>query len=264
MLEKRFERSYSLMAVEIKSSNDQEAMRQGGQILANILVELKEKCVAGTKRSELDALARRLCLKYHAKPSFLGYGDYPAALCVSLNNEVVHGLPNESEIKDGDIVSLDMGVFYAGFHTDSALTFVCGNTKNAAIEHQISTTEKAFYSAVDLIKDGVRLGDVSAKIQEMAEKEGYGVIRMLVGHGIGRDVHEDPHVPNYGEKGTGPILKNGMTIAIEPMLIQDGSIDVILSDDKWTYQTKTGAIATHFEHTVLVTDKGCEILTETK
>lgn len=239
-------------------------MRQSGQILARILVELKEKCVPGVKRAELDDLARRLCLKYHAKPSFLGYGGYPNALCVSLNNEVVHGLPTETEIKEGDLVSLDMGVFYAGFHTDSAVSFVCGDTENKNIEHQISTTERAFYEAVDLIKDGVRLGDISSKIQEIAEREGYGVIRMLVGHGIGKEVHEEPHVPNYGEKGTGPTLKTGMTIAIEPMFIQDGSVDVVLSDDKWTYETKTGALATHFEHTVLVTDDGCEILTELK
>lgn len=252
------------MGIHIKSTSEQEAMRQGGQILARILIELKDKCTPGTKRRELDELAKRLCLKYHAKPSFLGYGGYPAALCVSLNNEVVHGLPDESEISEGDLVSLDMGVFYAGFHTDSALSFVCGEVKNTEYEHQISTTERAFYEAVDLIKDGTRLGDISAKVQEVAENEGYGVVRMLVGHGIGREVHEDPHVPNYGEKGTGIVLKTGMTFAIEPMFIRDGSVDVVLSDDKWTYLTKSGAIATHFEHTVLVTDEGCEILTQLK
>jgi len=250
------------MAINIKSAAEQEAMRQGGQILARILVELRQKCVPGVKKSELDELAKRLCLKYHAKPSFLGYGGYPAALCVSLNNEVVHGIPSDTIIKKGDLVSLDMGVFYAGFHTDSAVSFVCGELKNEGYEHQISTTERAFYSAVDIIKNGIHLGDISAKIQEIAEKEGYGVIRMLVGHGIGQEVHEEPHVPNYGEKGTGPILKTGMTIAIEPMFISDGSIDVVLDDDKWTYLTKTGAVATHFEHTVLVTDDGCEVLTE--
>lgn len=248
--------------ISIKTAQEQEAMRQSGQILARILFELKGKCTPGTKRSELDDMAKRLCLKYHAKPSFLGYGGYPAALCVSLNNEVVHGIPNDSVINKGDLVSLDMGVLYAEYNTDSAVSFICGDEDNKDIEHLIRTAERAFYDGVSLIKDGVRLGDISAKIQEIAEREGYGVIRMLVGHGIGREVHEDPHIPNYGSKGTGPVLKTGMTIAIEPMITLDGSIDVVLEDDKWTYSTKTGALATHFEHTVLVTDEGYEILTE--
>lgn len=252
------------MTISIKSKQEQEAMRQGGQILAKILAELRKKCVPGVTRKELDDLARRLCLKYHAKPSFLGYGGYPSALCVSLNTEVVHGLPIESVINEGDLVSLDMGVFYAGFHTDAAISFVCGNKNDDRAEKLIKTAERAFFAGVDVIKDGVKLGDVSAAIQREAEREGYGVIRMLVGHGIGKEVHEDPHVPNYGESGTGPVLKTGMTIAIEPMLTEDGTVDVILSDDKWTYSTKSGARATHYEHTVLVTDNSAEILTELK
>jgi methionyl aminopeptidase len=250
--------------ISIKSNAEQDLMRKGGQVLAAILKELKGRATVGTTRKELDDLARRLCLKYHVKPSFLGYGGYPAALCVSLNNEVVHGLPTDEKIKDGDLVSLDMGVEYEGFHTDSAVSFVSGESKNSQIHDLIATAEQSFYSGVDLIKNGVRLGDVSAKIQQTAESKGYGIIRMLVGHGIGKSVHEDPHVPNYGDPGTGPILKTGMTIAIEPMLTMDGSIDVVLSDDKWTYSTKNGAFATHFEHTVLVTDDGYEILTELK
>lgn len=254
-------------------------MRKGGQILAAILVELREKCLPGITKREVDELARRLCLKYHVKPAFLGYGGYPQACCVSLNNEVVHGLATDAVIKSGDLVSLDMGVEYEGFNTDSAVSFVCGESNGSPsanargtlseselnkISDLIQTGQQSFYSAVDLIKDGVRLGDISAKIQQVAESKGYGVIRMLVGHGIGREVHEDPHVPNFGEPGTGPTLKTGMTIAIEPMLTLDGSIDVVLEDDKWTYSTKTGTLATHFEHTVLVTDDGCEILTEAK
>lgn len=250
--------------IEIKSGKEQEIMRQGGQILARILNELKKAAFPGTKREEIDALARRLCLKYHVKPSFLGYEGYPAAVCVSLNDEVVHGLPDSSVITEGDLVSLDMGVEYAGFHTDSALSFICGEAKDEKGEKLIQTSEHCFYSGIELVKNGVHLGDISAKIQETAEHAGYGVIRMLVGHGIGKEVHEDPHVPNWGTKGTGPILQTGMVIAIEPMITEDGSVDVVLSDDKWTYSVKTGARAAHYEHTVLVTDDGYEILTQLK
>lgn len=246
----------------IKSANEQEAMRQGGKILARILIELKNITKPGIKRSEIDKLARRLCLKYHVKPSFLGYMGYPSAVCVSVNQEVVHGLPDVRVINEGDLVSLDMGVEYAGFHTDSALSFVCGNVKDLKAEKMIKVCENCFYSSVDLIRDGVHLGDISERIQETAEKEGYGVIRMLVGHGIGKEVHEDPHVPNWGTKGTGPILQTGMVIAIEPMITESGCIDVVLSDDQWTYETKDGSRAAHYEHTVLTTDNGCEILTE--
>lgn len=281
------------MTIPIKSSSEQEAMRQGGTILSKILSEVKAQVKPGVKKIELDKLARRLCLKYHAKPSFLGYNGYPAALCVSLNNEIVHGLPDETVIKEGDLVSLDMGVFYAGFHTDSAVSFICCPSTDArgkksqgpnseaskrpdlgdslrsdlgryeVAEKMIKVCEQSFYSGIELIKNGVHLGDISAKIQGIVEREGYGVVRMLVGHGVGKEVHEEPAVPNYGEAGTGPILKTGMVIAVEPM-ITEGHYDVVLSDDKWTYVTKDGSLAAHFEHTVLVTDDGCEILTELK
>lgn len=249
------------MGIPIKSKSDIEAMRQGGKILAQILVELKVKTVPGIKKSELESLAKRLCLKYHAEPSFLGYKGYPYALCISLNEEVVHGSPDQSKVKAGDLVSLDMGVKYAGFHTDAGLSFVCGDEYDYKAEKMIKTAERALFSACDLIRDGVQLGDISAKIQEIAEREGYGVVRMLVGHGIGREVHEEPAVPNYGVPGTGPTLKTGMTLAIEPMLTE-GDYDVVLSDDKWTYMTCDGSRATYFEHTVLVTDTGHEILTK--
>jgi methionyl aminopeptidase len=248
--------------IPIKSASDAEAMRQGGKILARILIELKNATKPGIVRSDLDRLARRLCLKYHVKPSFLGYTGYPSAVCVSINDEVVHGLANDNIIADGDLVSLDMGVEYAGFHTDSALSFIGTKDGNLADDKLIKTVEHCFYSGVELIKNGVHLGDISAIIQETAEREEYGVIRMLVGHGIGREVHEDPHVPNWGTKGSGPILQTGMVIAIEPMITESGCIDVVLSDDKWTYSTKDGSRAAHYEHTVLVTDDGYEILTE--
>lgn len=247
--------------ITIKSAEEQEKMRQGGKILADILNILKEAAVPGTKKSDLDKLANDLCLKYKVEPSFKDYGGYPATVCISVNEEVVHGLPTDETLKAGDLVSLDMGVEHQGYHTDSAVSFVCGDVENKLAKDLIKITEQSLYSGIDMVKDGVHLGDVSARIQEIAEKHGYGVIRMLVGHGIGTEVHEDPHVPNYGTPGTGPVLKTGMTIAIEPMFTADGSIDVVLSDDGWTYSSHTGALCAHAEHTVLVTDDGYEILT---
>jgi methionyl aminopeptidase len=256
--------------ITIKSAEEQELMRKGGKILASILNELKTAAVPGVKKSDLDKLSIELCRKHKVEPSFSGYGGYPASVCISVNQEVVHGIPTDELLKEGDLVSLDMGVLYQGFHTDSAVSFVCthdSENKSGAVSYKdkkklIDVTEQSLYSGLKIIKDGIHLGDVSAKIQQVAEASGFGVIRMLVGHGIGTEVHEDPHVPNYGTPGTGPILKTGMTIAIEPMLTADGSIDVILSDDGWTYSSLTGALCSHYEHTVLVTDDGYEILTK--
>jgi methionyl aminopeptidase len=247
--------------VTIKSKSESDAMKQGGKILYKILQEVKAKVVPGITKKELDDLAKRLCLKYHVKPSFLGYNGYPAAICVSINNEVVHGLPSEQVIKVGDIVSLDMGVCYAGLHTDSALTFICGE-ENPGVQKLINVCEASFLAGLSKVKNGARIGDVSSEIQKHAESYGYGVIRMLVGHGIGKEVHEEPHVPNYGSCGEGPVLKTGMTIAIEPMITASGETEVILGNDGWTYFTRDGSISAHYEHTVLVTDEGYEVLTD--
>lgn len=249
--------------IPIKTKEEQEKMRYGGKILAKILEDLKNYSVPGISKREIDNRARRLCLKWGVRPSFLGYQGYPAAICISVNDEVVHGIPDGAILKRGDLVSLDMGVEFENLHTDAALSFICGeaqDNKNLT-QKLIQTTERCFYTGVELIKGGVRLGDVSAKIQEVAEKEGFGVIRMLVGHGIGHSVHEEPHVPNYGDTGTGPLLRAGMTLAIEPMLTLSGCVDVVLGDDKWTYKTSDGSVAAHYEHTVLVTHDGYEILT---
>jgi methionyl aminopeptidase len=252
------------MKIPIKTTSEQEIMRVGGKKLALILSELKTRAVPGVAKRELDELAKRLCTKHHVKPSFLGYGGFPAALCVSVNAGVVHGLPDETPLREGDIVSLDMGVLHAGFHTDSAVSFLCtdgSSPKDEAAQKMIKATENAFFSAVDLIKPGVHMGDISERLQQGGEFYGYGVIRMLVGHGIGREVHEEPHIPNYGNKGTGPILKEGMTLAIEPMFTESGEVGVILGEDGWTYFTADGSRATHYEHTVLVTRHGAEVLT---
>lgn len=248
--------------ISLKTASEQEIMRQGGRILAQILRELKNAAKPGTTKRELNDLANRLCTKYHVKPSFLGYGGYPATLCVSLNNEVVHGIPDGTVIQEGDMVSLDMGVFLAGFHTDSAVTFICGEKIDESASKLIKTAENALFSAIDLIKPGIRLGDVSNRIQQTAEYYGYGVIRTLVGHGIGQNVHEAPHVPNFGIKDTGPVLKEGMTLAIEPMFTESGEVGVHLAKDGWTYVTDDSSRSTHFEHTILVTKNGTEILTK--
>lgn len=237
-------------------------MREGGKILASILNTLKEAAKPGIRKVELNELSEKLCKEYKVEPSFKGYGGFPASVCISINDEIVHGLPTEEMLNNGDLVKLDMGVKYKGFHTDSALTFVCGGEGTKEQKELIRTCEQSFYSGIELIKNGVQLGDISAEIQRVAEEKGYGVVRMLVGHGIGREVHEDPHIPNYGRKGTGPELKTGMTLAIEPMIIADGSVDVVLADDGWTYKSRTGALTAHYEHTVLVMDEGYEILTK--
>lgn len=250
------------MPITIKSKSEQDLMRRGGSILASILDEIEEAARPGIKKSLLEKKADDLSRKYKVTPSFRGYGGYPSSICVSVNEEIVHGIPNNTSLKEGDLVKIDMGVNFAGFNTDSARSFICGKSHNRDAENLIKVCEQSFYSGVKLIKDGVHLGDISAEIQKIVEEAGYGVVRMLVGHGIGKDVHEDPQIPNYGTKGTGPILKSGMTLAIEPMIIADGSVDVVLSDDGWTYRSKTGALTAHYEHTVLVTDTGYEILTQ--
>jgi methionyl aminopeptidase len=257
--------------IYIKSAEEQELMRQGGRILAQILSSLKEKVKPGVSKKEIDNLANRLCLKYHVKPSFKEYNGFPGSVCVSINDAVVHGIPRDEPFVEGDLVTLDMGVELGGFHTDSAVTLICSNQGSdiqnpdtTSLNKLINTCEQSLYSGIDLIKDGIHLGDVSAKIQSVVEANGFGVVRMLVGHGIGKDVHEDPHIPNYGTKGSGPILKTGMTLAIEPMITQDGTVDVILDNDGWTYRSKSGALTAHAEHTVLVTDDGYEILTQSR
>ncbi len=252
----------------IKSAEEQKLMRSGGKVLANILKKIKESTTPGTKKSDLNKMAEDLCRQYKVKPSFKNYGGFPASICVSVNEEVVHSIPDDDLIKEGDLVSLDMGVLYQGFHTDSALSFICSELSGEDYKKKyskelklINVCEQSLYSGIELIKNGVHLGDISNKIQGVVESRGFGVVRMLVGHGIGREVHEDPHVPNFGSANTGPILKTGMTIAVEPMVILDGSVDVILDEDGWTYKSASGALTAHFEHTVLVTDDGYEILT---
>ncbi len=236
-----------------------QAMQEGGHILALILAELKEKTQVGLRTKEIDEYAKRLFLKYKVRPSFLGYESYPAAVCISINDEVVHGIPSERAIKTGDIVSLDIGVYHKGYHTDAAISFVIGEV-DSKIKQLLATTQKALEFGIAEAKVGNHIGDIGNAIQNYAEKAGFSVIRALVGHGVGREIHEEPMVPNFGQKGVGPSLKEGMTLAIEPM-ISLGGYEVFQADDGWTYKTTDGSLVAHFEHSIYITDSSPIILT---
>ncbi|OGF64098.1 type I methionyl aminopeptidase [Candidatus Giovannonibacteria bacterium RIFCSPHIGHO2_01_FULL_45_24] len=247
----------------IKNQKELKILREGGKKLAAILNEIAHHAVAGVSARELDALAEKLILKAGGKPSFKGYRtdnvltSYPASLCVSINDEVVHGLPTDKVLKNGDVVGLDIGMWYKGLCTDTALTVLVGSGTNKLIE----ATKKSLEIGIAQISAGAHVGDIGFAIQNFLEKENFGVVRELVGHGVGRAVHEDPEIPNFGKKGTGAELVEGMVIALEPMAT-DGSPKVKISPDCWTWVTRDGSRAAHFEHTVAVTKDGAEILTQ--
>ena len=241
------------------NGNKLESMEKGGRILGQILQDLKTKTSPGMATKSLDDMTRRLCLRYGVKPSFLGYQEYPASVCVSINNEVVHGIPGERQLKDGDIISLDLGVYFQGFHTDAAITFSLGNLspKN---EKLIQVTKEALMMGIGEAICDKRIGDIGYSIQNFVEQSGFNIVRTLVGHSIGRKIHEEPLIPNFGHKNSGQIIQKGMTLAIEPM-VTTGDSAVFLADDGWTYKTTDGSIASHFEHTIYVTDGKPIILT---
>jgi len=236
-------------------------MRQGGQILAAILNEIKGKTVPGMKTIEIDNMARRLCLKHHVKPSFLNYQGYPAAICVSVNTQVVHGIPGEYVIRNGDLVSLDFGVELGGFHTDSAITFGVGNI-SAEAHRLMVVTEKALEMGIAAAHPGNNIGAIGYAVQTEVEKSGFGVVRSLVGHAIGENVHEDPFIPNYGNNNDGPKILVDSALAIEPM-VTVGDYEVAINEDGWTYETLDESLSAHFEHTVWIHADGPEILTTT-
>ncbi|HOE74396.1 MAG TPA: type I methionyl aminopeptidase [bacterium] len=246
---------------KIKNSAEIAQMRRAGEILAIILHELRLAVRPGVTTYELDALAFNLCKKHRVKPAFLGFNGYPASLCASTNEVVVHGIPNKKKLVDGDILGLDMGVNHNGYYADSALTVPVGKIHKSAKE-LIEITKKSLLLAIKTVKHGSRIGDIGAVVSQLAHEHGFGVIRELTGHGIGKKLQEDPSIPNYGTQGKGALLEAGMTIAIEPMLTA-GSPEIDLDrNDGWTIRTKDKSLAAHFEHTVLVTPSGCEILTK--
>ncbi len=247
------------MSIIIKSDEELAAMRQAGRIVATVLEVLKLKVKPGIKTEELDVIAARELKKLGAKPSFKGYRGFPANICVSINDEIVHGIPGKRVLREGDIVSLDLGAIFMGFQSDAAVTVGVGNISQEA-KRLVETTEGALKAGIAAARAGRRLGDISAAIQHYAESRGYSVVREYTGHGIGREMHEEPQIPNFGLKGQGPVLKKGMTLALEPM-VNIGDWRTRLDDNQWTVLTNDGSLSAHFEHTIAITDDGAEVLT---
>lgn len=234
-------------------------MRTASCIVAEVLEGLRLLVCPGVTSFELEQFATAEALKRNAKCAFRGYNKYPSSLCCSPNNQVVHGLPNKNPLKSGDILSLDFGVVFDGFYGDAALTLPVGNISDAA-KKLIKATEESLSAAIEMAVPGNRLGDISSAVQKYVECRGYSVVRDFVGHGIGRSLHEDPQIPNYGFSGKGFTLKSGMVLAIEPM-INERSHEVKVLSDNWTVVTCDGGLSAHFEHTVAITENGPEILT---
>lgn len=243
----------------LKSRREIERMKISCGIVAEILEQLRSFVCPGSTTYDLDQFAASQAAKFNAKCAFKGYNNYPSSLCCSLNSQVVHGLPSKIPLVDGDILSLDFGVIYDDFYGDAAVTFPVGTISSNA-SNLVKVTEESLYYAIEKAKPGNRLGDVSYAVQEYAESRGYSVVRDFVGHGIGRSLHEDPQIPNYGMPSKGIKLKPGMVLAIEPM-INEKSHEVKVLADNWTVVTCDGGLSAHFEHTVAVTESGPEILT---
>ena len=245
--------------ITIKSQREIELLKIAGNVVYKTHQYLKPFIKEGVTTEELNRLGEEFIKKEGCTPSFKGYDGFPYALCISINSEVVHGFPSKRKLKNGDIVSIDIGACYKGYHGDSGWSYKVGEVDDD-ISYIMEHTEKALFKGLDEIKPGARVGDISHAIEEYAKKYNLGVIKELCGHGVGTSVHEDPEVPNYGEKGTGPKLKEGMVIAVEPMLTL-GSPKVYLHDNNWTVDTQDGSISAHYEHTIVVTKDGYEILT---
>ena len=245
--------------ITIKSQREIELLKIAGNIVYQTHQYLKPLIKEGITTKELDKLAEDFIRSHDATPSFKGYEGFPSTLCTSINSEVVHGFPSDRKLKNGDIISIDIGACYKGYHGDSAWTYTVGEVDDKT-KQLLEDTEKSLYVGLSQVKPGNRIGDIGYAIEEYAHKHNLGVVRELCGHGVGTSVHEDPEVPNYGIPNTGPRLKEGMVIAVEPMLTL-GSPRVYLHDNNWTVDTQDGSLSAHFEHTVVVTKDGYQILT---
>ena len=246
--------------VSIKSQSEIALMREAGKILAKVHEELKDAIRPGMSTLDIDKLGEKLIRSYGCIPSFLNYNGYPASICVSVNDEVVHGIPHKDHILcEGDIVSLDAGVIYKGYHADAARTYGVGKISDEAAK-LIEVTKQSFFEGIKMAKDGNPLHDISNAIADYCESFGYGVVRDLVGHGIGKNLHEDPQIPNFHQRRRGIKLQKGMTLAIEPM-VNAGTYEVAWLDDDWTVVSDDGSLSAHYENTVLITDGEPEILT---
>lgn len=249
------------MQTKVKTRREIEAMRESGRMLATVLQFLKPRVAAGITTKQLADLAAAELKALGGEASFLGYQGFPDVICISVNEEVVHGIPStEKIIQEGDIVGLDFGVTYQGMITDSAISVIAGKPKHRGDTALLERTEKALQAGISAVHDGVRTGDIGSAIESYLKQFPYGIVRDMVGHGVGHQVHEDPNIPNYGRPDTGPWLQKGMTIAIEPM-VTVGTERVLVAPDGWTILTEDGKWSAHFEHTVLITETGAEILT---
>lgn len=247
--------------IHLKSAKEIEIMKGASKIVAEILLELRENIHAGATTADVDKIAEDLTLKKKAKPAFKGYRGFPASLCISVNDQVVHGIPSPKRVlKNGDIVGLDFGVIYNGYYGDSAMTVAIGQI-SPEVAHLVKITEQCLYKAIEQAVPGNFVSDISAAVQRLAEANNYGIVREFCGHGIGRSLHEDPPVLNYVQNGKGPKIKPGLVLAIEPM-INLGTEKVKVLEDGWTVITADGKPSAHFEHTIAVTLNGPEILTK--
>ncbi len=245
--------------ITIKSSTEIELMRQAGRIVAETLAMLGNAIKPGITTLELDTMAQRYIRESNAEPAFLGYCGYPASICASINEEVVHGIPSNRRLKEGDIMSIDVGAFYKGYCGDAAVTFPVGKVSPQAAK-LLEVTRGALFRGLQQAVPGNRLSDISSAIQTYTESKGFSVVRDYVGHGIGTKMHEEPQVPNFGLPSRGPLLEKGMVLAIEPM-VNAGSWEVETLEDRWTVVTKDRNLSAHFEHTVAILEGGPEILT---
>lgn len=250
------------MNTRVKTSLELKAMRQSGRMLATVLDVLKAQAQAGMTTKDLAIIADRELKVLGGKPAFLGYQGFPDVICISLNQEVVHGIPSAGRVvEDGDILSLDFGVNYQGMITDGAISMIVGKPRSQRHVELVRMTESAMLEGIAALHNGVRVGDIGAAVQSVLAKGKFGNVRDLVGHGVGHELHEDPNIPNYGKANTGPWLQKGMTIAIEPMATL-GTDRVFVAEDGWTIITQDGSWSAHFEHTALITENGAEIMTQ--
>lgn len=247
--------------IELKSNEEIKKIKKSCEIVKRVLCRLEEMIRPGLPTIKLDEEARRISKEHNAEPAFLNYRGFPASVCVSVNNEVVHGMPSDKKIlKEGDVVSIDFGVLYNGYFGDAAITVPVGNISAVAVK-LIDVTRAALYRGIEKAKSGNKLSDISCAIQDYVEKNGFSVVRDFVGHGIGKKLHEEPMVPNFGKPGTGIELENGMVLAIEPM-VNEKEYEVRVLDDDWTVVTKDSGLSAHFEHTIAITKNGPLILSE--
>ena len=247
--------------ITLKSGEEIIRMRDAGRIAAIAREIGGEYVKEGVTTAQIDREIQKAILSHGAKPSFLGYGGFPASACISVNEQIIHGIPSSNKVlKNGDIVSIDVGAYYKGYHGDCAATFIVGNGSEEA-KKLVDVTKQSFFEGISAIRDGARIGDIGNAIQSYVEKNGFSVVREYIGHGIGKNLHEDPEVPNYGKAGYGLRLREGMTLAIEPM-VNAGDWQVRVLEDKWTVVTKDGSLSAHYENTVAITANGVLILTD--